>query len=103
MAKARGFPRMMANCGRESFSFWQGFRDDDMQSCVRNNIPLSTSCTTCFVGGQSFLSQLSCFWIEKGVNGVRVIASGNVGIGGAHKAVWDALHNIQRSLKNVQD
>mmetsp|Transcript_18144 Transcript_18144/g.31655 ORF Transcript_18144/g.31655 Transcript_18144/m.31655 type:complete len:160 (+) Transcript_18144:62-541(+) len=42
------FPRLLADCGKNSWSFFQGFNSRDFQICVIGSSPISAPCASCF-------------------------------------------------------
>ncbi|CAE8679541.1 unnamed protein product, partial [Polarella glacialis] len=43
------FPKILANCGKGAYSFWRGFTDSDMQSCIQEKTGISSTCASCGV------------------------------------------------------
>jgi len=42
------FPKVVADCGHGAYSFWSGFSQSKLSSCVSSETGLSASCAACF-------------------------------------------------------
>lgn len=48
------FPKIVANCGHSAYSFWSGFNQGKMSSCIAKETGMSSSCVTCFGGSGKY-------------------------------------------------
>ena len=42
------FPKILSQCGKGAYSFWSGFHQDQMASCIISQTSLSTECASCY-------------------------------------------------------
>ncbi|CAE7231648.1 unnamed protein product [Symbiodinium pilosum] len=48
------FPKILSVCGKGAYSFWSGFKEGSMSSCIMSQTKLSSSCASCYAASGKY-------------------------------------------------